>query len=151
MEKNEPSNFSHNVGCVLIIVLVVAILVSFGIATYETLQNSEDDSEIQEGSDATVAENEIELSMTSLCYVYNGDSRMALGRLMVDNTTNIVYFSKTAGKYSSGITPYLAPNGQPYTYDAETNTLIPLPAYQDEEVPDEWIIRLDNIVGGLID
>lgn len=63
------------------------------------------------------------------------------GTLVVDRTTTIVYLDLNN---NAGFTPYLAPNGQPYTYNAENSTLVPLPSYQGEEFPEEWIIPVGS-------
>ena len=67
----------------------------------------------------------------------------APGQLLVDDRTNIVYLY-THNHYGNGITPYLAPNGQPYTYDADLNAIAPVQAYPDEVISTDWIISFSE-------
>lgn len=62
----------------------------------------------------------------------NGGVRMTL---YADSNTDITYFFE--GYKGSA---YLAPNGMPYRYDENSNTLIPIPAWEGQEIPDEWVI-----------
>ena len=79
------------------------------------------------------------ISFTKLCNITDQSLR---GALIVDNNTQIVYINIDDNGPISGIAPYLAPNGQPYTYDKSSKSLFPLPSYQNEEIPDSWIIKL---------
>lgn len=68
----------------------------------------------------------------------NGVGRITL---WADTNTNITYFFD--GWRGS---PYLAPNGMPYRYDENSNTLIPIPAWEGQEIPDEWVIFIGREV-----
>lgn len=72
-------------------------------------------------------------SFTSIGYISVSGTTRAI--LYVDINTNIAY---ALNSYIGS--PYLAPNGMPYRYDENSNTLIPIPAWEGQEIPDEWVI-----------
>lgn len=58
--------------------------------------------------------------------IIGSDALVKIGDyLYYDSTTNIVYFWNGIlyGQYATAPSPYYAPNGLPYKYNPETNTL----------------------------
>lgn len=121
---------------VLVLVAALALPMCFTIA-FSSSNHSGD--ELDESVESKV-------TFTPLCYVYygNNDSDIVYGQLWVDELTKIVYITRSN---ESGTTGYLAPNGMAYRYMEENGTLVPVPAYDGQEIPDEWIIALDEIYG----
>lgn len=72
-------------------------------------------------------------SFNSIGYISVSGTTRAI--LYVDINTNVTY-----AIHGYRGTPYLAPNGMPYRYDENSNTLIPIPAWEGQEIPDEWVI-----------
>lgn len=115
----------------LILVLVFGLLLTMSSCTSLNSPSTED----------PVAEN---ICLDIICNVYHEDTYPSSSHLCFDNITKIVYFH-SFGRTYSGMSPYLAPNGQPYTYNKESNSLIPLSSYPDEEIPEDWIIHLEHM------
>lgn len=127
-----------NVRKTLCLFLAMFVVMSFLCGCTETNEFAPSDPIITEPG---IAETYDRISFTRLGYVKDSDGIVGTWILIVDNTTKIVYL-QTSGRYDS-VTPYLAPNGRPYTYDKDLSAIVPLPAYEGEIIPDEWIIPVE--------
>lgn len=81
---------------------------------------------------------------TKITNVLSGSTgNYGYGSIFVDDITHIVYLGDASyHREAFPTTPYLAPNGQPYFYDEEQQTLIPIKAYPEEIIPEEWNIQI---------